>query len=122
MSDYSTGWQKPQLVTDAEGPKGVIQTSSGLESKPCMLCKSFAKDTRKLVQHFEARGLVPDTDGFYETPIAKSVKGRTSMRVHPRDYGFCNRNCYVTHMNGTCEDFAVTQTREELALKIKERR
>jgi hypothetical protein len=117
-----TGWQKSKIVTDAEGPKGVIQTTSGLETKPCMLCKSFAKDTRKLIQHFNSQGLKPDKDGFFETPLAQEVKGRTSLRVHPRDYGFCNRNCYVTHMNGTCEDFAVIQTRAELALKVGGRR
>lgn len=116
-----TGWQKPKIVTDAEGTKGIIQTSSGLETKPCMLCKSFAKDTRKLIQHFESHGLKADTDGFFETPLAKEVKGRTSLRIHPRDYGFCNRHCYTTHMNGTCGDFDITQTRAELALKLQKR-
>jgi hypothetical protein len=118
---YDTGWQKPKLVTDAEGPKGVIQTSSGLESKPCMLCKSFAKNMRRFIQHCKSQGLVSDEDGYFETPIAKEIKGRRSLRIHPRDYGFCNRNCGVVHMNATCPDFAITQTREELALKVQGR-
>jgi hypothetical protein len=116
-----TGWQKPKLVIDDEGPKGVIQTSSGLETKPCMLCKSFAKDTRKFIQHCKSHGLVPDADGNFETPIAKEIEGRTSLRMHPRDYGFCNRHCGVVHMNATCDDFAMTTTREELKLKITNR-
>jgi len=116
-----TGWQRPTLVNTPEGPKGIIVPATGLETNPCNLCRSFESDDRKLRQYWKSHGLTPDAEGYYVTPIAKEIAGRKSMRVHPRDYGYCRRFGYTTGRNATCEDFAVTQTRAELALKIRRR-
>jgi hypothetical protein len=113
-----TGWQKPNLVQTPEGDKGQIALASGLEKQPCMLCKSFEKDVRRLRQHLAAQGLTPDKNGFYETPIAKEIAGRRSLKIKPRDYGWCRRNGGVVHMNATCPDFVITQTRADLAGKL----
>lgn len=121
MTIEDTGWKKPTIVTEGGETKGVIQPATGLEKNPCMLCRSFEKDTRKLIQHWVARGLKPDAEGYYVTPIVQDFDNRTSMRVHPDDYGYCRRNCYTTHMRTTCADFVATATRDELALKLAKR-
>lgn len=118
MAIEDTGWKKPELVVTEDGPAGRIVPASGLVSKPCMMCRSFEKDEQRLRQHFKARGLKPDRDGFYETPIAQEIKGRKSLRMHPRDFGWCRREGSVVHMNATCELFLETNTRSELAAKL----
>lgn len=116
-----TGWQKPGVIETPDGVAGAIVPATGLEQKPCMMCKSFENDQRRLMQHLQAHGLRPDENGFYETPIAKEVKGRRSLKINPRDMGWCRRNGGVVHMNATCEDFKPTETRNDLALKLQRR-
>jgi hypothetical protein len=113
-----TGWKLPEIVNTPEGPKGVIIPATGLEANPCMMCRSFEKDVRRLMQHFKSHGLTPDAAGYYETPIAKEIKGRKSLRIHPRDHGWCRRQGCVTNMRATCPDFVATATRAEMALKL----
>ena len=120
MAIEDTGWRKPVVTqVPGEAPKGVIQPATGLESKPCFTCRSWEKDTRRLMQHFQSHGLTPDAEGYYETPIAKEINGRTSLRIHPRDNGWCNRIGCVSHMNATCPDWKPTRFAKELALKVK---
>lgn len=114
-----TGWKKPTIVTDGGETKGVIQPATGLEKNPCFACRSFEKDERRLRQHCQANGLVPDAEGFYITPIAQEIQGRKSLRLNPADCGWCRRHGSVSHMNATCPDFVATATREELALKLR---
>jgi hypothetical protein len=120
MAIEDTGWKKPEIVKDEAGAKGVIVPATGLEANPCMLCRSFEKDTRRMMQHFEANGLKPDAGGFYETPIAQDFKGRKSLRIHPQDCGWCRRHGFVVQdpQKNTCPDFVCTATRAELALKL----
>jgi hypothetical protein len=115
-----TGWRLPEIVNTPEGPKGVIIPATGLEANPCMMCRSFEKDTRRLMQHFESHGLVPDAQGYYETPIAKEIEGRKSLRIHPQDCGWCRRRGFVIQdpQKNTCPDFVATATRAEMALKL----
>jgi hypothetical protein len=115
-----TGWRKPIVTqTPGETPKGVIQMKTGLENKPCFMCKSWEKDTRKLIQHFKAKGLTPDAEGYYTTPIVQDFDNRKSLRINPREYGYCRRLCMPTGDTCTCPDWQLTQTRSELALKVK---
>ncbi len=114
-------WQQPKVVQDGEGTKGLVQLASGLETNPCFTCRSFEKDETRLRQHCEANGLVPDKDGVYTTPIVKSIAGRKSLRLDPRDCGWCRRQGCVVHMGATCEEFVATATRAEMTGKIKAR-
>jgi len=115
-----TGWKQPTVVqTPDGGAKGVVQPATGLEIKPCFTCKSWEKDNRKLVQFLVSRGLKSNAEGYFETPIAKDFAGRRSMRIHPRDYGFCRRHCYPAAMNATCDDWQPTLLANDLALKVK---
>ena len=114
-------WKQPEVRRDAEGTKGVIQLASGLEHNPCFACRSFEKDERRLRQHCESQGLVPDENGIYTTPIVKEIAGRRSLRLDPKDCGWCRRQGCVVHMGATCEEFVATATRSELAAKIVKR-
>jgi hypothetical protein len=119
MAIEDTGWKQGEVITTDKGPTGQIVPATGIEQAPCFTCASWEKDNRKLIQHFNAKGLQPDAEGFYETPIARDIQGRKSMRIHPRDFGFCRRQCVVSHMNATCPDWAPTRTRGDLAGKIR---
>lgn len=119
MATDDTGWKKPDIIQAPDGnSKGVIVPATGLESRPCFTCRSWEKDARKLTQFFRAKGLRADAEGYYETPIVRDFKGRRSLRIHPRDFGYCRRQCMPTHMNATCPDWDATTTRSELQGKI----
>lgn len=98
---------------------GVIDLATGFEAKPCMNCRSFEKDTSRLARHLLSQGLVPDAAGYFETPIARDFKGRRSLRLHPRDHGWCRKNCQVVDMLATCEEWSPVTTRAELASRIR---
>ena len=119
MAITDTGWKKPELVQTSDGSKAVVQMASGMEQKPCFTCRSWEKDTKKLIQFLTSHGLQPDADGNYETPIVKDFKGRRSLQVNPRDYGFCRQGCCPTHMNASCENWQPTRFASELALKVR---
>ena len=109
-------WQAPKIV----GGKGVITAPTGIEEKPCFTCKSWDKDTRKLTQFLLTRGLQPDMNGVFETPIVQDFHdGRKSMKVDPKDWGFCRRDTMPTHMMATCEGWKPTVTRADMRGKIR---
>jgi hypothetical protein len=121
MSDTTSFGGLPQIVRDpTDGQvKGLVQIAQGEQPKPCYLCRSFEKDNKKLVQHLLAHGLKPDEEGRFETPLAKEVQGRRSLKIDPKDYGYCRKSCMPTGMTATCEYWVLTQFREEMARKIR---
>lgn len=114
-----TGWQRPDVSIQGGVPTGTILPSTGIESKPCFMCRSFDKDNKKLMRHLDSKGLKADENGLYETPIARDFHGRRSMKIDPRNFGYCRRNDYVTDMRATCPDFDLTANRSDLQLKVK---
>lgn len=119
MATDDTGWRKPDMIQTPEGnATGIVTPSTGLEERPCFTCRSWEKDARKLTQFLTSKGLQPDFEGYYETPVARDFHGRKSLRIHPRDFGFCRRQCMPTHMQATCEDWDTVRTRSELQGKI----
>jgi len=113
-------WQKPNVISTPTGTKGVISSPTGMEEKPCFTCSKWLKDNRKLIQHLRAKGLRADSNGIFTTPIVSDFKdGRQSMEVDPKDYGWCPKNCYVSHMLATCEFWQPTTLSGELAGKIR---
>lgn len=126
MSD-DTGW-KPIHTSggiidtrhdEVVGAEGVVEMATTAEPHPCMLCRAFEKDERRLVNHLIASGLRPEPDGTFETPIAKDFKGRNSLKIHPASWGFCRKHTHPVDMMATCPDFQVVRTASELASRIK---
>jgi ribulose kinase len=99
----------------ASGPVGHIQSVTGLEAKPCFTCRHYNNDRRKLLQFLNARGLKPDENGFYETPIVGDFAGRRSLKLDPRSFGFCLDQTMPTHMNATCEHWDFSRNATDLA-------
>jgi hypothetical protein len=119
MATDDTGWRKPDLVQTPTGnAKGIVTPTTGLEEKPCFTCRSWEKDTQKLTQFLRSKGLQPDADGKYETPIVRDFNGRRSLKIDPRDFGYCRRQCMPTHMQASCADWNAVRTRSELQGKI----
>jgi len=114
-----TGWRKPELVRESGEAKGLVRMPTVTQEKPCFACRHFENDNAKLIQHLLARGLTPDADGFFTTPIAREIEGRESLRIHPRDFGWCRKDCIVTGMVATCKAWDPTQFREEMAAKVR---
>lgn len=108
----------PMIKPTAAGPIGHIQAVTGLESKPCFTCRFFNNDRRKLLQFLHSRGLKPDENGFYETPIVGDFQGRRSLKLDPRSFGFCSDQTMPTHMNATCEQWDLTRNATDLARKV----
>lgn len=113
-------WQAPSVIQTETGPKGVISSPMGSEEKPCFTCAKWVKDNRRLVQHFIARGLRADENGHFETPIVQDFHdGRRSMKVDPKDWGWCPKLVMPTHMLATCEFWQETNLVREIARKIR---
>lgn len=116
-----TCWQ-PVLVTGGDGEgaaKGTIEMATGFEERPCMMCRSFEQDNKKLIQHLLARGLKMEADGSFTTPIANDIPGRKSLRIDPRSYGYCRKETMPVDMLATCESWSPVKTREELLSRIR---
>lgn len=120
-ANNGTCWQKIR-VTGGDGDRaaaGVIDLAQGMEPRPCMNCKSFEMDRSRLEQHLLAQGLKPDALGMFETPIAKEFKGRRSLKLDPRNFGWCRKECSVVDMLATCPAWTPISTREDLASRIR---
>lgn len=108
-------------ITGGDGDSiatGQIEMAHGLEQRPCLMCKSFEKDRDKLIRHLIRTRLTLLPDGTFETPIAKDIPGRKSLRIDPRSYGWCRRDTIVVDMLATCPAWALATSISELASRI----
>ncbi len=116
-----TGWQRP-VIDSGDGEtsaKGHIELAKAHEFKPCMGCKSWEKDTKRLVQHLIARKLKPQPDGTFVSPIAVDMKDKKPLRIDPASFGFCRREGSVTDMLATCEKWQPTLLIEDMRKKLR---
>lgn len=104
-----------RVIQTADGPVGQVGIASGLEQKPCLTCRKWDKNPRKLMQYLRAQGLKPDADGNYTTTI---VQGRQQIKINPNTWGFCKRDFIPTDMRASCKNWAEIRSREELATRI----
>lgn len=91
------------------------------EFQPCMACKSWEKDENRLVQHLIARGLKPQPDGSFISPIAVDMRDGDPMRIYPKKSGYCRREGSVTEDLATCEKWAPVLLVDDLRKRIKRR-
>jgi len=123
-----TGWQ--QIIPQAEvidtktgqdlGAYGAVEMVTGLEAKPCMMCKRWEhSDTNKIIRHLLAKGLTPREDGKFDTPIAKDFPGRVSMVLDPKHFGYCIAHTMLTEDEHTCELWAPTITLTDFQQRMK---
>jgi hypothetical protein len=105
-------WQLPKIVDG----KGVISPPSATEPKPCYLCKSFDKDTRKLIEYVVAHGMTLGDDGCYTfRAIAGDLPGRHQYKIDPRKTGFCRSLCTLALDEATCDNWKQRATRADMA-------
>jgi hypothetical protein len=90
---------------------GLVAPVTGLEQKPCMVCRSFEKDEPKLVQFFRAKKMDIGPTGDFTTPIAKEA-GYKSLQLNVKDFGWCRFLACPTDMLATCEKWSL---RREMA-------
>jgi len=116
MPTNDTGPRKiiPVAGDGNRAAKGVVQPVTGLETRACIMCKSFDKDDRKLTEYLRARGMTINIDGSFETPIAKDLPGMVSMKLDIHDCGFCRFWCYPVEMLATCEKWVLRRSLEGL--------
>lgn len=116
-----TGWQR--IIPKAEvvdvktgkdlGAYGDIEMVTGLESKPCFMCKSFdASNQNKIIEHVMSKGLRPRPDGKFESPIKDDFKGqaRANMTLDPKGSGMCMRDNIIVEALASCENWKPTIT------------
>lgn len=116
-----TCWQRIR-ITGGDGDQmaaGQIDLATGTEPHPCMNCKSFEKDNKRLQRHIVAHGLTPDEHGRFTTPIARDFKGRRSLKLDPRDFGWCRFEARVVDMLATCPEWKPVRTAADLASRIR---
>lgn len=82
---------------------GHIEMATGLEARPCAMCKSWeGADKRKVIEYALAKGLEIQPDGSFKTPIAKDFPGRVSLRLDPKNFGWCKRDAILSDAMATC--------------------
>jgi hypothetical protein len=118
-------WQRMKNVRptgpasrDEGGAKGEVDMATGLETNPCFMCKSWEKDTPRLVRHFTAHGLTIDPDGSVQTPIAKNIPGRKSMKLKIQQMGWCKMGAMPTDDMASCPNFRQVRTREDMRARL----
>jgi hypothetical protein len=114
-----TGWQKPLIIT-GERPHAELALPTGVEEKPCMACKSWEKDEKKLIQFLLSKGMTTNERGKYIVAvIAKEFPDRKQIEIDVKDFGYCRFGCMPTHMYATCDDWKEIITRGDLASRIR---
>lgn len=109
-------------VTGGDGDRtatGKIELASGAEPHPCMMCRSYEGDKKRLITHLLANKLQADKNGNFITPIAKDFAGRKSLKINPDNFGFCRRFSHPVDMLATCPDWVQVRTNAELATRIR---
>lgn len=81
---------------------------TGMEERPCMCCRSFLKDQKRLIEHLISCGLEAQPDGTFMSPIRKDFVDeqglrRANQRLAPWKFGFCQQECRVVEDQATCE-------------------
>lgn len=116
-----TGWS-PIIPTSGDGERsagGKIEMIKGNESRPCMMCTSWEKDDKRLVQHLIARGLKPNPDGTFTSPIARDMRDKTPMILDPKRNGWCRREGSVTEDLASCEKWQPVRLINDLRSRIR---
>jgi hypothetical protein len=114
-----TGWAP--IIADAgnnDTAVGHVEMTRGSEPHPCFCCRHWERDQQRIMQHFYAAGLVMCPDGRFETPIAKDIPGRKSLRINPASFGWCNHECRATQDEASCEDWTPVKTASELQARL----
>jgi hypothetical protein len=130
-----TGLQRivPQaeiIDTKAEesvGGFGAVDMVTGLEERPCCMCKSFEdSDPDKLIRHIISKGLRPRPDGKFESPIQDDFKSsgqvRANLVLDPKGAGYCRRDTIVVEGLATCPAWQPTRTISEFQQRMLRRR
>ncbi len=100
--------------------EGVIEMATGMEQKPCMMCRHWEGTERgKIERHLLSRGLEARPDGKFVTPIAKDFKGRKSLVLDPKNFGWCRKDSIITDMQATCNEWAPTVTLADFQRRMR---
>lgn len=112
QAQTGTCWQ-PITIVGGDGDqvaRGRIEMATGKESKPCLMCRKWENvETKRVVEHFLAKGLEAQPDGTFKTPIVKDYPGRKSLVLDPHNFGFCRRDLMPTDSMATCEAWVPTK-------------
>lgn len=99
--------------------RGRVELATGTEQKPCLTCKSWERDERKLVQYLMSRSMLqvqPDGTFRHKDPRQRSLV------IDPKSWGWCRRQSIATDSQASCEQWTQIRTREELRTRISQRR
>lgn len=116
-----TGW-KPLKIVGGDGDQHAasrVEMVRGTEARPCLTCKHWERDERRLIEHLLAHGLELRDDGKFVTPIARDLPGRKSLVIDPKQSGFCRAESSVTQDLATCEKWQPVTTMSELQSRIR---
>lgn len=120
----TTCWQQIRIVggDGDQAAHGQIDMATGVETRPCVMCRRWDNvGPKRVAEHLMARGLEAASDGTFVTPIAKDFPGRKSLRLDPRNFGFCKRDMILTDSMSSCPAWAPTRTEAEFKQRMRRR-
>lgn len=100
--------------------RGLVEPVTGLEQRPCCMCKSFEKNDARLRQHIASKKFMAiDADGTFYSVIDKDMPGRKGLKYNIRDFGWCRMQTIITDQLQTCELWSPTRSVSDLLRKIQ---
>jgi len=121
----NSGW-KPITVTGGGGPdgvKGLVQQVTGIQTKPCNMCRSWEKNDRRIreVVH-AAKNIVLLPDGTMKHKIDLDVPDRQTQTFNINDFGWCRYWTQLAQQLASCEMWTPTRTVSDLMRKLPSQR
>lgn len=99
--------------------KSLVKPVTGLEQRPCFMCRSWEKNEKKLRQHIASkRDIEVLPDGTFRHIIDRDVKDRNTKTYNIRDFGFCRFTGMPTQQLASCENWVPTRRLIELQRKL----
>lgn len=120
MGDFSG---EPGGVVGENYARGTIQPVTGLEQQPCLMCRSWEKNDKRLRQHIASKKNIEVLpDGTFRHTADKDMPGRKSKTYNLRDFGFCRFHGMPTQQLHSCESWTPTRTVSDLLKKLPKQR
>ena len=104
---------------DDQAAVGQVEMVSGAEVRPCFMCRSWEKDTDRLIRHLRSfKSVEMRPDGKFVARHNRELD-REGLVMDPKNFGFCRLTSNVSEDRASCPHWQPTKRAEDLARKIE---
>ncbi len=116
-----SGWKPIKVIEGggSDGVKGLVQPVTGIQTKPCNMCRSWEKNDRRIRELVHSKkniALLPD--GTMKHKIDLDVPDRQTQTFNINDFGWCRYWGQLAQQLASCEMWTATRTVSDLMRKL----